>query len=190
MLTTSFIVVRQRGHSRALPPRLLLATSDTLHALCVRADRSWLFPTECWLSALVAARFAFKARPTVENDREIKNLRGKRNPRSGPRALTQCGPRKHAVDVLLPTCRAQNTLGAALRIGSRCHSSSAQASHDLACAFSAGFWRSRRGSVATSAAVCEQRRWLRRATSDWCSSPAAQASFAVPGRESLCAGLR
>jgi hypothetical protein len=50
-------------------------------------------------------------------------------------------------------------------------------------AFSAGFWRSRRGPVATSAAACERRRWPRRATSDWCSSPAAQASFAVPGRE-------
>src|SRR3954452_18247419 len=60
-----------------------------------------------------------------------------------------------------------------------------------ACAaFSAVFWRSRRGSVATSAAACERRQWPRRATSDWCSSLAAQASFAVPGRESLCAGLR
>src|SRR4029077_11304127 len=51
-----------------------------------------------------------------------------------------------------------------------------QASHDLACAaFSAGFWRSRRGLVATSAAACERRRWSRRATSDWYSSLAAQA---------------
>jgi hypothetical protein len=31
MLTTSSIVVRQRGHGRVLPPRLLLDRSDTIH---------------------------------------------------------------------------------------------------------------------------------------------------------------
>lgn len=31
MLTTSSIVVRQRGHGRILPPRLLLDRSDTIH---------------------------------------------------------------------------------------------------------------------------------------------------------------
>jgi hypothetical protein len=42
MLTTSSILARQRGHGGALPPRLLLISSDTtMHAPCVRADRLW-----------------------------------------------------------------------------------------------------------------------------------------------------
>src|SRR5437867_3481721 len=37
MLSTSSIVVRQRGHGRGLPPRLLLDRSDIIHAPGARA---------------------------------------------------------------------------------------------------------------------------------------------------------
>jgi Transposase DDE domain len=70
MLTTSSIVVRQRGHgSGGLPPHLLLDRSDTMHALCVRADRSWLLHTEHWMRALVAARLAFSFKATTSNSK-------------------------------------------------------------------------------------------------------------------------
>src|SRR6478609_1792444 len=59
MLTTSSIVARQRGHGGALPPRLLLISSDTtIHAPCVRADRLWR-PLYQTLDGSVGCRLAW-----------------------------------------------------------------------------------------------------------------------------------